>query len=92
MLVLQEVILRVIRPRFRMFEQTAHPMWPDNMGHFPLQDGTGRLLVSWSPCRLIGLDEVDLPAKTLTSFFCNEENVTDPSLVRADPCLWIMDL
>ena len=60
---------------------------------FPLQDGTGRLLVSWSPCRLIGLDEVDLPAKDIDLILCNEENVTDPSLVRADPVygLWIYD-
>ena len=60
---------------------------------FPLNDGTGRLLVSWSPCRLIALDEIDLPVEDIDLILCDEETVADPNLIRADPVygLWIYD-
>ena len=56
----------------------------------PLFDGTDRLLVSWSQCRLI--DEVTDPA--LPAFApCTDENLQDPILVEADPLfgVWMFD-
>lgn len=53
---------------------------------FPLRDGTERLLVSWSQCRL--QDPV-----TLSILPCTEENLADGTLLEAPPLygIWIYD-
>jgi hypothetical protein len=53
---------------------------------FPLRDGTGRLLVSWSQCRL--QDPVDLRIVP-----CSDQNLADEALVEAPPLygIWIYD-
>ncbi len=53
---------------------------------FPLRDGTERLLVSWSQCRL--QDPV-----ALTILPCSEQNLADATLVEAPPLygIWIYD-
>jgi len=53
---------------------------------FPLWDGTGRLLVSWSQCRL--LDTVD-PTRIVP---CTDERLADPNAVAARPLysIWMM--
>ncbi|MFQ5981952.1 MAG: hypothetical protein ACE5KS_01120, partial [Woeseiaceae bacterium] len=51
---------------------------------FPIQDGTGRLLVSWSQCRVIE-NLLDVP--------CTPERLADPLVVEAPPVygVWIYD-
>lgn len=51
---------------------------------YPIEDGTGRLLVSWSQCRVIE-DELLVP--------CTEERLADPQLEIAPPIygIWIYD-
>ncbi|MEM7294211.1 MAG: hypothetical protein AAF420_12575, partial [Pseudomonadota bacterium] len=51
---------------------------------FPLWDGTDRLLVSWSPCRLIENDII-VP--------CSPESLLNPDAVEANPLygIWIYD-
>ncbi len=51
---------------------------------YPIQDGTGRLLVSWSQCRVIE-DELLVP--------CTEERLANPQLEIAPPIygIWIYD-
>lgn len=51
---------------------------------YPIQDGTGRLLVSWSQCRVIE-DELLVP--------CTEERLASPALEIAPPVygIWIYD-
>ncbi|MDH4106831.1 MAG: hypothetical protein OEW35_00805 [Gammaproteobacteria bacterium] len=63
---------------------------------FPIQDGTGRLLVSWSQCRLT--DVIDPanppPAGTpLVIYPCTAENLADLTLEQADPLygIWMYD-
>jgi hypothetical protein len=51
---------------------------------FPLWDGTGRILASWSPCRLeLNGDPV----------ICNDQTVTDPNVVELQPLygIWMFD-
>ena len=52
---------------------------------FPLRDGTGRLLVNWTICRL-----VDTVGRTLP---CTPANLADPTLVAAPPLygVWLYD-
>ncbi len=56
----------------------------------PLFDGTNRVLVSWSPCRLV--DEITDP---LLPVFgpCSDDNLLDPNYVEADPLygVWMFD-
>ena len=53
----------------------------------PFRDGTNRLFVSWSQCRLLDPDSGDVVA-------CTEERLADPDFVDAAPAfgLWIYDL
>jgi hypothetical protein len=53
---------------------------------FPLRDGTERLLVSWSQCRL--QDPTDLRIVP-----CTDDNLADPALAEAPPLygIWIYD-
>ncbi|RLA05423.1 MAG: hypothetical protein DRQ47_01215 [Gammaproteobacteria bacterium] len=57
---------------------------------FPLWDGTDRLLVSWSLCRLSELDQNMVE----TVVACTEENLANPDVVAAPPLfgVWMMDL
>ncbi len=57
---------------------------------FPLWDGTDRLLVSWSLCRLSELDQNGIE----TVVACTEENLANPDAVAALPLfgVWMMDL
>jgi hypothetical protein len=52
---------------------------------FPLRDGTGRLLVNWTMCRL-----VDTVGRTLP---CTPANLANPTLVAAPPLygVWLYD-
>ncbi len=52
---------------------------------FPLRDGTGRLLVTWTMCRLN-----DAAGRTLP---CTTANLADPTLVAAPPLygVWLYD-
>jgi len=57
---------------------------------FPLWDGTGRLLVSWSLCRLTELDQNDTPQIVA----CSEDRLANPDAEEAVPLfgVWMMDL
>ncbi|HEX7035710.1 MAG TPA: hypothetical protein VF210_08040 [Pseudomonadales bacterium] len=57
----------------------------------PLYDGTDRLLVAWSQCRLV--DEVTDPDAPVYAP-CTEENLADPLFVEADPLygIWMHDV
>lgn len=52
---------------------------------YPLRDGTDRLLVSWSQCRLQDIDLQILP--------CTDENLANPDLTQAPPIygIWMYD-
>ncbi len=52
---------------------------------FPLRDGTGRLLVNWTMCRLN-----DAAGRTLP---CTQQNLANPALVPAPPLygVWLYD-
>lgn len=52
---------------------------------YPLRDGTDRMLVSWSQCRLQNIDMQILP--------CTETNLVDPNLVAAPALygIWLYD-
>ena len=61
---------------------------------FPLQDGTGRLLVSWSQCRLTDIVDPNIqPPLPVVFYPCSDENLIDPLLEEADPIygIWIYD-
>ncbi len=51
---------------------------------YPLFDGTDRLFVAWSDCRVV-IEELIRP--------CTESNIADPTAVEADPLygIWIYD-
>src|SRR5215831_18970985 len=58
---------------------------------FPLWDGTGRVLVSWSICRLVEPDPTDA---TKTIFVpCTDTLLADPMAVEAQPLygIWMYD-
>jgi hypothetical protein len=57
----------------------------------PLYDGTNRLLVSWSQCRL--RDTTSDPGNPVI-VPCTDENLVDPNMVEADPLygIWMADL
>ncbi len=63
---------------------------------YPIQDGTGRLLVSWSQCRLTDIPDpaVD-PATAPPAVFypCTTENLANPLYEPADPIygIWMYD-
>ena len=61
---------------------------------YPLQDGTGRLLTSWSQCRLTDiLDPNGPPPQSIFFFPCTEENLANRLYEEADPTygIWIYD-
>jgi hypothetical protein len=57
----------------------------------PLFDGTSRILVAWSPCRLV--DDVTDPLAPVFAP-CSDDNLLDPNFVEADPLygVWMFDL
>ncbi len=59
---------------------------------YPIQDGTSRVLVSWSQCRLT--DVTPPPMGELPTIYpCTANNLADPDLVPADPAygIWMYD-
>jgi len=59
---------------------------------YPIQDGTGRILLSWSQCRLT--DATPPPVGELPRIYpCTDENLADADLVEADPAygIWMYD-
>ena len=63
---------------------------------YPIQDGTGRLLVSWSQCRLTHIvdpaaDPMTLPPAVY--YPCTAENLANPQYEEADPLygIWMYD-
>jgi hypothetical protein len=62
---------------------------------YPIQDGTGRILVSWSQCRVQDVIDPDLdPAPPINIYPCTEDRLADPTLYEpAQPLygLWIYD-
>ena len=61
---------------------------------YPIQDGTGRLLASWSQCRLTDiLDPSNPPPLTVIFYPCTIENLANPLYEEADPTygIWIYD-
>jgi len=52
---------------------------------YPLWDGTGRMFVSWSPCRLLDAND--------TLIACTDANLADPNARPAPPLygIWIYD-
>ena len=61
---------------------------------YPIQDGTGRLLTSWSQCRLTDvLDPNDPPPATIIYYPCTAANLANPNYEEADPTygIWIYD-
>lgn len=59
---------------------------------YPVQDGTGRILLSWSQCRLT--DITPPPVGELPVIYpCTDENLADTSLQEADPAygIWMYD-
>ena len=59
-------------------------------GAYPLFDGSNRLLVSWSLCRLQGIDSNNQPLLLA----CSDENLADSSLKEAAPLygIWMLNL
>lgn len=62
---------------------------------FPIQDGTGRLLVSWSQCRLRDIIDPLMPPApgTVVYYPCTDENLLNPMYEEADPLygVWMYD-
>lgn len=59
---------------------------------YPVQDGTGRILLSWSQCRLV--DVIPPAMGELTTIYpCTAENLADNTLQEADPVygIWMYD-
>ena len=56
---------------------------------FPLWDGSGRILVSWSQCRLFDVTGAD-PTRIIN---CQADSDTDPAAVAAPPLysVWMLD-
>lgn len=62
---------------------------------YPIQDGTGRMLTSWSQCRLTDIiDPNNPPPPGPTVYYpCTTENLANPNYEEADPLygIWIYD-
>jgi Hydrazine synthase alpha subunit middle domain len=59
---------------------------------YPIQDGTGRILLSWSQCRLTSVTPP--PAGQLPTISpCTTQNLANPNLQEADPIygIWMYD-
>jgi hypothetical protein len=60
---------------------------------YPIQDGTGRMMVSWAQCSLTEIVNPNAPPATPISYPCTAVNLANPSLEEADPTygVWIYD-
>lgn len=61
---------------------------------YPIQDGTGRVLTSWSQCRLTDIvDPNDPPPATVIYYPCTPQNLANPLYEEAEPTygIWIYD-
>ncbi|MBT8078823.1 MAG: hypothetical protein KJO31_09590 [Gammaproteobacteria bacterium] len=63
---------------------------------YPIQDGTGRLMVSWSQCRLTDPPDPNADPNNPPQpvyYPCTSENLADPLLIEAEPLygIWIYD-
>jgi len=61
---------------------------------YPIQDGTGRMLVSWSQCRLTDIvDPLVQPPLPVIFYPCTDVNLINLLYVEADPIygIWIYD-
>lgn len=60
---------------------------------YPIQDGTGRLMVSWSQCTLTDPVDPNAPPTEPVFYPCTAVNLANPALEEADPAygIWIYD-
>jgi len=60
---------------------------------FPIKDGSGRLLVSWSQCRLTDIVDPNMIPETPVFYPCTDENLANGLLEEAVPVygIWIYD-
>jgi Hydrazine synthase alpha subunit middle domain len=61
---------------------------------FPIKDGSNRLMVSWSPCRLTDINpDPNVPVVDPVIYPCSDENLADTLLEEAAPVygIWIYD-
>ena len=61
---------------------------------YPLQDGSGRLLASWSQCRMTDiLDPNAPPPQQILYYPCTPDNIANPLYEEADPVygIWMYD-
>lgn len=60
---------------------------------YPIQDGTGRMMVSWSQCTLTDPVDPNAPPTDPVFYPCSVANLANPALVEADPAygIWIYD-
>ena len=61
---------------------------------YPVHDGTGRMLVSWSQCRMTDIvDPAMQPPLPVVFYPCTPENLINPDYEEADPIygIWIYD-
>ncbi|MEE4185388.1 MAG: hypothetical protein V2J12_06465 [Gammaproteobacteria bacterium] len=58
---------------------------------WPLWDGSGRILVSWSVCQLELFDPLALPGDTPERVACTEENLQNPLALESPPAygIWV---
>ncbi|MCR9278900.1 MAG: hypothetical protein NXH85_13080 [Pseudomonadaceae bacterium] len=72
-------------------DESSAPLAGRYAGVYPLNDGTQRLLTSWSQCRL--RDSTSDPLDPVISA-CIEPFLSDPNFVEADPLygLWMYDV
>jgi len=76
---------RSISPRAIPLDETISTSGYYNSA-FPMYDGTGRLLVTWSPCRLNDATKTNI-------LFCTESNLELPGVTEADPLygIWVFN-
>lgn len=80
-------------------EVSTEPGTPSRGGRYssvyPIQDGTGRMIVSWTQCRLTDVLDPNAPPPTepRVIYPCTDENLRDPLLEAAEPAygIWIYD-
>lgn len=61
---------------------------------YPIQDGTGRMLVSWSQCRLTDIVDPNVqPPLPVVYYPCTDQNLANPDYLEADPlyAIWMYD-
>jgi len=60
---------------------------------YPIQDGTGRMMVSWTQCSLTDIVDPNAPPVPAVYYPCTATNLANPLLEEADPTygIWIYD-